>query len=247
MSSQSLLIIFSYPPQIRVQDILLEDHVWTEIEGVPVFAGVPPWNPMHDLLVDRGTKTLAGIVYPVAEGEHAAVAAICGFLPKDVVRYCISPVSAAALLRNFETELSDGPNIAGDLNVSVKQFPEVLRSYRQILRSCLRGELERDQLPSDLLSVAGSYFEGNAAAAHLEDWATGGANVDRVEVTWVHKPVDPNLPGYFPSDLKIELAQYFAEDIWFYRENQVYAIGINHLDKTLNDYGLRLPKNLLIN
>ena len=52
-----------------MQDILLEDHVWTEIEGVPVFAGVPPWNPMHDLLVDRGTKTLAGIVYPVAEGE----------------------------------------------------------------------------------------------------------------------------------------------------------------------------------
>jgi hypothetical protein len=100
----------------------------------------------------------------VAEGEHAAVAAICGFLPKDVVRYCISPVSAAALLRNFETELSDGLNMASDLNVSVKQFPEVLRSYRQILRSCLRGELDRDQLPSELLSVAGSYFEGNAAA-----------------------------------------------------------------------------------
>ena len=119
MSSQSLLITFSYPPKIRVQNTLLEDHVWTEIEGVPVFAGVPPWNPMHDLLVDRRTQTLAGIVYPVAEGEHAAVAAICGFLPKDVVRYCISPVSAAALLRNFETELSDGLNIAGDLNVSV--------------------------------------------------------------------------------------------------------------------------------
>jgi len=44
-----------------VQDILLEDHVWTEIDGVPVFAGVPPLNPMHDLLVDRETKTLAGI------------------------------------------------------------------------------------------------------------------------------------------------------------------------------------------
>jgi len=247
MSSQSLLIIFSYPPQIRVQDILLEDHVWTEIEGVPVFAGVPPWNPMHDLLVDRETKTLAGIVYPVAAGEHAAIAAICGFLPKDVVRYCISPVSAAALLRNLETELSDDLKIAGDLNVSVKQFPEVLRSYRQILRSCLRGELDRDQLPSDLLSVAGSYFEENAAAVHLEDWATGGANVDRVEVTWVHKPVDPNLRSYFPSDLEIELAQYFAEDIWFYRENQVYAIGINHLDNTLNEYGLQLPKSLLIN
>lgn len=247
MSSQSLLIIFSYPPQIRVQDILLEDHVWTEIEGVPVCAGVPPWNPVHDLLVDRGTKTFAGIVYPVAAEEHAAVAAICGLLPKDVVRYCISPVSAAALLRNFETELSTDLDIAGDLNVSVKQFPEVLRPYRQILRSCLRGELDRDQLPSDLLRVAGSYFEENAAAAHLDDWATGGANVNRVEITWVYSPVDPNLPGYFPSDLEIELAQYFAEDIWFYRENQVYAIGINHLDTTLTDYGLRLPNDLLIN
>jgi|SRR5688572_21562825 len=81
-------------------------------------------------------------------------------------------------------------------------------SSRQILRSCLRGELDRAQLVSHLLSVAGSYFEENAAAAHLEDWATGGANVDRVEVTWVHKPVDPKLPGYFPSDLEIELAQY---------------------------------------
>ncbi len=39
MSSQSLLIIFSYRPQVRVQDTLLEDHVWTEIERVPVFAG----------------------------------------------------------------------------------------------------------------------------------------------------------------------------------------------------------------
>ena len=246
MSSQSLLITFTDPPQIRVQDTLLEDHVWTEIEGVPVFAGVPPWNPMHDLLVDEATQTLAGIVYPVAAGEHAAIAAICGCLPKDVVRYCISPVSAAALLRNFETELSDSLSIAGDMNVSVKQFPEALRAYRQILRRCLRGELDREQLPPDLLSVAGRYFEENAAAAHLEDWATGGANVDRVEVTWVNKPVNPNLPGYFPSDLKIELAQYFAEDIWFCREDQFYAVGINHVDETLTDYGLRLPKSLLI-
>jgi hypothetical protein len=37
---------------------------------------------MHDLLVDRETKTLADIVYPVAAGEHAAIAAICGFLPR---------------------------------------------------------------------------------------------------------------------------------------------------------------------
>jgi len=247
MNSQSLLITFSSPPQIRVQEILLPDHVWTEIDGVPVFASVPPWNPMHDLLVDRETKILAGIVYPVAAGQHASIEAICRSLPKDVVRYCISPVSAAALLRNFETKISNSLNLAGDPNVSVKQFPEVLRSHRQILRGILAGELDRDQLPQDLLSVAGRYFEENAAAAHLEDWATGGANVARVEVTWVHKPVDPRLPAYFPSDLEIELAQYFAEDIWFYRENEVYAIGINHLDNTLNDHGLRLPNNLLIN
>ena len=132
------------------------------------------------------------------------------------------------------------------MNVSVKQFPEALRPYRQVLRGCLLGELERDQIPPDLLTVAGQYFEENGAAPHLEDWITGGANVDRVEVTWVNKPMDPNLPSHFPSDLKIELAQYFAEDIWFYRENEVYAIGINHLDKTLSDYDLRLPKSLLL-
>ena len=56
MSSQSLLITLSDPPRINVQDMLLPDHVWTEIDGVPVFASVPPWNPMHDLLVDRETK-----------------------------------------------------------------------------------------------------------------------------------------------------------------------------------------------
>ena len=122
MSSQSLLIIFRYPPQVRVQDTLLEDHVWTEIEGVPVFAGVPPWNPMHDLLVDRETKTLAGIVYPVMAEEHAAIAAICESLPRDVVRYCISPVSAAALLRNLETELSGEGNgfwLGGETQVPI--------------------------------------------------------------------------------------------------------------------------------
>lgn len=69
--------------------------------------------------------------------------------------------------------------------------------------------------------------------------------MDRVEVTWVNKPVDPRLPSYFPSDLQIELAQYFAEDIWFYRDNEVYAIGINHLDQTLDAYGLQLPTTLL--
>jgi hypothetical protein len=37
MSPQSLLIILSNPPRMRVQDTLLEDCVSTEIDGVPVF------------------------------------------------------------------------------------------------------------------------------------------------------------------------------------------------------------------
>jgi hypothetical protein len=69
--------------------------------------------------------------------------------------------------------------------------------------------------------------------------------MDRVEVAWVNKSVDARLPHYFPSDFTIELAQYFAEDIWFYREDddRVHAIGINYLDQTLDAYGLQLPKN----
>jgi len=245
MSAQSLLITFTDPPQIRVREALLEDWVSTEIEGTPVFAGVAPWNSMHDLLIDRDTRTFAGIVYPVAAREQAAIAAICQSLPNEVVRYCISPGSAAALLRSVEAQLTNHFNVEGDPNVCVRQFPQALRPHRQTLRGCLLGELGRDQLPSDLLSVAGTYFQEQAAEAYLNDSASGGMNVDRVEVVWVDKPVDPNLPGYFPSDLDIELAQYFAEDIWFYGESGVYAIGINHLDKTLADYGLQLPESLL--
>jgi hypothetical protein len=244
MSPQSLLITFTSPPQIRVQYALLEDFVSTEIDGVPVFASVAPWNSMHDLLIDRETRSFAGIVYPVAAREQAAIAAICQSLPRQVVRYCISPASAAAMLRNIETPLTNHLNVVGDPNVSVRQFPQALRSHRQTLRGCLAGELGRHQLPSDLLSVAGNYFLEQAAEAYLDDWASGGLNVDRVEVVWVNKPVHPNLPSYFPSDLDIGLAQYFAEDIWVYGESGVYAIGINHLDKTLADYDLQLPESL---
>jgi|KBSSwiStaDraftv2_1062776.scaffolds.fasta_scaffold1316980_2 hypothetical protein len=148
------------------------------------------------------------------------------------------------MLRNIETPLTNHLNVVGDPNVSVRQFPQALRSHRQTLRGCLAGELGRDQLPSDLLSVAGNYFLEQAAEAYLDDWASGGLNVDRVEVVWVNKPVHPNLPSYFPSDLDIGLAQYFAEDIWVYGESGVYAIGINHLDKTLADYDLQLPESL---
>jgi hypothetical protein len=243
MNPQSLLIILTSPPQVRVQDALLGDYVSSEIDGTAVFAGVPPWNPMHDLLVDRETQTLAGIVYPVAPAEQAAIAAMCQSLPAQVVRYCISPVSAAALLRDYQIQLTRSLTERGDPNVSVKQFPESLRPHRQVLRGVLAGEVERDQLPPESLSVVGKYFEECAAAAHLGDWANGGSDVARVEVTWMNKPVDARLPGYFPSDFDIELAQYFAEDIWFYREDdrRVYAIGVNYLDKTLDDYGLQLP------
>lgn len=245
MHPRSLLITFTNPPQVRVQDALLEDFASTEIDGSPAFASVAPWNPMHDLLIDRETRTFAGIVYPVASREQAAVAAICQSLPKQVVRYCISPISAASRLRNQDVQLTDDLSVAGDVNVSVKQFPQALRPYRQTLRGLLAGELDRDQLPSDLVSIAGKYFEESAAAEHLEAWANGGATVDRVEVTWLNKPLDPNLPAYFPSALDLELAQYFAEDIWFYRDDEACGIGINHLDKTLVDYDLRLPDGLL--
>jgi hypothetical protein len=247
MNPQSLLIILTYPPQVRVQDALLEDYVSSDIDDTPVFASVAPWNPMHDLLVDREAQTLAGIVYPVAAREQAAIAAICQSLPTQVVRYCISPGSAAAVLRNPQIQLTHSLSETGDPNVSVKQFPESLRPHRQVLRGCLLGEIERERLPVELLTVAAKYFEENAAAAHLGEWASGGGNVDRVEVTWVNKPVNAKLPSYFPSAFGIELAQYFAEDIWFYREDdkRVYAIGVNYLDKTLDDYGLQLPKGFL--
>ena len=195
-------------------------------------------------MIDRETRTLAGIVYPVLAREQAAIAAICRSLPTQVVRYCISPVSAASILRNPSIPLADRIEIPGDHKIRVSDFPAALRPYRQALRACLAGELDRDQLPPDVLTVAGEYFQDNAAAPYLEKWTTSGANVDRVEVVWMSKPMDPNLPSYFPSDLGIELAQYFAEDIWYYRENKVYAIGINHLDQTLNDYGLQLPEGL---
>ena len=247
MNPQSLLIILTDPPEVRVQDSLLEDYASSEIDGTPVFATVAPWNPMHDLLVDRETRTLAGIVYPVAAQERAAIAAVCRSLPKQVVRYCISPVSAAAMLRNPQIDLNTLSE-TGDPNATVKQFPESLRPHRQVLRGILAGEIDREQLPQELLSVAAKYFEENAAAGHLSSWASGGGDVARVEVTWVNKPVNPHLPSHFPSAFELELAQFFAEDIWFYREDdkQPYAVGVNHLDSTLSAYGLQLPEQWVL-
>ena len=246
MKPQSLLIILTNPPQIRAQETLLNDYVSTEMDGIPVFASVAPWNPMHDLLVDRETQTLAGIVYPVATAERAAIAAICESLPAQVVRYCVSPARAAALLRDQKFQLTKTLSEIGNPSDPVKQFPEALRAHRQNLRACLMGQYERELLPQEVLPVAGEYFQEIANAEHLLEWTSGG-DVARVEVTWVKKPVHEELPSYFPSAFEIELAQYFAEDIWFYREDnkQVYAIGFNHLQATLDVYDLKLPMGLL--
>ncbi len=237
MNPQSLLIILNNPPRIRVQNDLLQDYVLTEIDGVPVFAGTAPWNKMHDLLIDRETQALAGIVYPVAEEEQAAVASICQKLPAQFVRYCISPASAAEILGDMQFQLTEMPNSFGDPNVSIKQFPEILQPYRQAIRACMLGEIEPDELSLEIRTAGKEYF----AEAAKTEW-TG--NTARVEVTWINKPVNAKLPSYFPSAFEIELAQYFAEDIWFYREDnqQVYAIGINYLDETLEGYDLQLPE-----
>lgn len=239
MNPQSLLIILTNPPQIRVQENLLEDYVSTEIDGVPVFATVAPWGTMHDLLIDRETQVLAGIIYAVREREQAAVAAICQSMPAEVVRYCISLSRANAAIHSPNFRVSYRLDETGDPNVPVKQFPEVLRPYRQAIRGYLLGGNEQRELTENIRIVAADYFDEFGG----EEWTS---RKSRVEVTWINKPVIAKLPSYFPSAFEIELAQYFAEDIWYYREdnNQPYAIGFNYLDKTLDDYGLQLPEGL---
>jgi hypothetical protein len=237
MKTQSLTIILSDPPQTKAQNFLLDDYISTEIKGVPVFASVAPWDKLHDLLVDRETQTLAGIVYPVAAQEQAAVATICQSLPAEVIRYCISPTRAAAALNNSHFQLTEILSETGDPNITVKQFPEVLRPYRQAIRSCFLGETDLNEIPQEIRIVAAQHFEEKGETQWTSDTA-------RVEISWINKAVNAELPNYFPSAFDIELAQYFAEDIWFYREDngRVFAVGFNYLDKTLESYGLRLPE-----
>ena len=239
MNPKSLLIIFSNPPIIRTQNFLFEDNAQTQIDGVPVFAGVAPWNKMHDLLIDSETRTLAGIVYPVAEQEQAAVAAVCQSLPSQFVRYCISTVQAVSELANSQFQPLEKLNETTDAGSPIEQFPAVMRPYRQAIRICMFGQIEPDELPSEVRAAAASYFE-KAGAVQLN------GDTARIEVSWINKPVNDKLPSYFPSAFDIELAQYFAEDIWFYRQdnNQIFGVGINYLDKTLADYDLQLPENL---
>ncbi|MBC7798434.1 MAG: hypothetical protein H7Z37_16315 [Pyrinomonadaceae bacterium] len=237
MNTQSLLITFDNPPQITVKEVLFEDYASTKINGVPVFATVAPWRAMHDLLIDRETQTLAGIVYPVAQQEQAAVAKICQAFPKQIVRYCISSAQAVAALENLQFDLSRLLAETGDTNTSVKPFPKALQPYRQTIRGYFLGEIEPDKVPEEIRKTAADYFDESADLGWTNETA-------RVEVSYINKFVNDKLPSYFPSAFDVELAQHFAEDIWFYREDnkQVYAIAINHLQKTLNDYSLRLPK-----
>lgn len=239
MNPKSLLIILNNLPQIRLQNDLLEDYISTEIDGVPVFAGVAPWKTMHDLLVDRETQTLAGFIYQIEEKEQAAVAALCESLPSTIVRYCISLARANAKIHDPQFRLTDSLTESGDANAVIEQFPTILQPYRQAINSCFFGKIEPHELPDEVGEVAAQYFEVVGAKQWTKETA-------RVEVTWVNKPVISKLPSYFPSAFEIEPAQYFAEDIWFYREDnrQVYAIGFNHLDETLENYELYLPEEI---
>jgi hypothetical protein len=239
MNPKSLLMILANPPQIRLQNDLLKDYVSTEIDGVPVFAGVAPWRTMHDLLVDRETQTLAGFIYQVEEKEQAAVAALCQSLPSTAIRYCISLARANEQIHDPQFRLSDALSESGDVNAAIEQFPAILQPFRQAINSCLLGGIELHELPDEVREIAAQYFKEVGGKGWTKETA-------RVEVTWVNKPVIDSLPSYFPSAFEIELAQYFAEDIWFYREDnrQIYAVGFNHLDETLESYELDLPDSI---
>jgi hypothetical protein len=71
-------------------------------------------------------------------------------------------------------------------------------------------------------------------------------DLDRVEIVWLPRPLQPGLLPYILSTLRVQAAQQFAEDIWFYqRENEnVVAVGLNHLDEVLETFGLELPAGL---
>lgn len=237
---RSLLIRLSGVPSVAVQQTLLEDHAAYEIDGVPVFGTVAPWHANHDLLVDKADGFLAGIVYPVTGSERRSVLELCGSLPDEVVRYCVSPVFAVSLLRSG-ADLLDVPREWGNQEQPVRRFPEVLRPVRQVLRGCLLGQITMDEIPCDLREVGARFFESLNEYEYMREWPAG--DVDRVEVTWLRKPVVEGLPAYYPSALDIELAQFFAEDVWYYRQDNglAFAIGINHLDETLASYGLELP------
>jgi hypothetical protein len=251
MQYRSLLLTLGDPPAFVLNGDLLPDHTATVIGQVPVFASVAPWVAQHDLLIDPDQRIFAGIVYPVAVRERSAVLAICGHFPGRAVRYCISPRFAADWVRQISLGGMPGtldPTTLsrdwGDPAANVAGFPKPLRPVRQLLRDCLLGRRDRLEIPPDLRSLAGEYFQAMAQADYATEWPDG--DVDRVEVTWSPKPMLESLPDYFPSALTVRPAQQFAEDIWFYRQENgdLVGVGVNHLDEILKDFRLQLPRGM---
>jgi hypothetical protein len=241
MRYRSLLAVDGDPPSVTLSEGLLPDHAPTEVGGTIVFAGPAPWPGNHDLLVDEDGRAFAGIVYPVATAERAAVLRLCATFRGQLVRYCVSPKLAADLLEHNACEFTSLQRDWGDPAVPVEGFPDRLRPIRQMLRECLAGRRDLLDIPLDLRETAAHYFESIAQADYFAEWP--GGDVDRVEVVWESKPVAPGLQSYFPSALQVELAQQFAEDIWFYRQKsgEVVGIGVNHLDEIVEEFGLELP------
>jgi hypothetical protein len=241
MRYRSLLMRDGQPPVVSLSEKLLVDYTPSEIGGMPVFAGPAPWRANHDLLIDDDRGTLAGIVYPVAAAERAAVANLCSRFPNQLVRYCVSPMFAADMLEQGIYDLDALPREWGDPSATVEGFPEPLRPIRQLLRECLAGRRERSAISPELMEIAARHFREIAKADYFAEWP--GGDVDRVEIVWAPKSVLPGLPPFFPSALRVELAQHFAEDIWLYGRDDgaLVGFGLNHLDELLEEFGLELP------
>lgn len=239
MAYRALLITDGDPPRVMLRESLLPDHAAAEVGGAPAFGGPAPWGANHDLLIDPDERTLCGIVYPVRTAERAAVLRLCGGFPSRIVRYCVSPRLAARLVME-STDLWDVPRDWGDPAARVRAFPTSLRPFRQLLRACLLGTHDRSELPPEIREEAAQYFTSLNDDDGFSEWP--GGDVDRVEVVWEPRPVIAELPSHFPSMLQVEIAQQFAEDIWFYRKDgSVAGIVINHLDSILDAFHLDLP------
>jgi len=238
---------FSEEPCVVMSEQLLPDHVEMELDGERVFASAPPWICMHDLLVDSERNELAGIVYAIPESERGASWETSIRLGQPSIRYCISPRLAAEHLRHPDVDLLDIPRNWGESDAQLLRFPEIAKPYRQKMADAMRGEADATSIPPSVMQEGANFFKAIAqeeGSGSLLGWP--GGDVDRIEVTWLSKPVHPKLPSYFSSALDVVLAQNFAEDIWFYRvdDGAVVAFGLNHLNRILAEFKLRLPPGL---
>lgn len=240
----SLLIEDTDPPVAMLRVSLLPDHAASEVAGTPVFAGPAPWRANHDLLVSPDGRTLCGIVYPVPRTERAAVRRLCDSLASRVVRYCISPLAAAALLENDACDLTALQRDWGDPTTQPRAFPASLLPFRELLRACTLGTRDRSEVPFEVSEEAARHFRALNEEDYFEAWPNG--DVDRVEVLWAQPALD-GLPSYFPSMLRVERVAQFAEDVWLYRREGtgIAGIGINHIDEILEDFQLALPSSIL--